>query len=139
MRKILRLPNDIRSGVIKNTSSWSSRSVVDVVNDLAAQILIKCQPDPIREVLTELIPAKTFFQREKKIIIEKSVHEMMLAVSFNRTIVHYGVRHYCNEHQAMVDKNHINECSLIQECGKVTQFNELMSGGRSVAQLNKDC
>ena len=133
LRKVLKLPNDIRSGVIKNTSNWSSRSTVQVVNELAAQTLVKCLPDPIPEVVNSILPPKAFFQREKKIIIQKPVHEMMMSVASSRTLVHYGHRHFCKEHKRVVDKSHINECSLLSGCGEITQYNDILKGGKSIA------
>ena len=50
----------------------------------------------------------------------------MLAVTRNRTLVHYGHKHLCATHLCKVDKAQIDVCDHLNEQNrnKVTTFNE---------------
>lgn len=51
---------------------------------------------------------------------------MIFAVSCKRTIVHYDERHYCKEHEKIVNRDHLDECNLITKFGKPTKFNDII-------------
>ncbi len=52
----------------------------------------------------------------------------MLAVSANRTRVHFGQVHFCRTHNCVVDKTHIDSCNILNSADtKVTQFNNLLA------------
>ena len=49
----------------------------------------------------------------------------MLAIAANRTLTHFGHRHFCRRHGKLLDKNHIDECSILNPSSekKVTYYN----------------
>ena len=50
----------------------------------------------------------------------------MLAVTANRTRIHFNQRHLCTQHMKKVDKNHIDECELLNTKHKPTYFNQAL-------------
>lgn len=56
---------------------------------------------------------KDNLKNRKNITIEIKTQELMLAVSANRTRVHWGQNHFCRKHNLIVNKNHIDKCDLI--------------------------
>ncbi len=50
----------------------------------------------------------------------------MLAVTAKRTRIHYGQVHFCRKHGTVVNKDHIDECDVINLDKKITHFNEAL-------------
>jgi hypothetical protein len=49
----------------------------------------------------------------------------MMAVTANRTLAHFGMRHFCKAHQKLVDKDHMDCCLLTNNLNvPITHFNE---------------
>ena len=44
----------------------------------------------------------------KKVSLERSLRQLMIAVSANRTCVNYGKKHFCRKHGVVINKAHIN-------------------------------
>jgi hypothetical protein len=53
---------------------------------------------------------------------------LMLATTALRTRTHWGHTYMCTTHMKRVDRNHINECTLINGDKKVTEFVEELNG-----------
>ena len=51
---------------------------------------------------------------------------LMLAVSANRTRIHFGNKHVCMTHMCKVDKTHIDLCSHLKSDFKPTEFNNIL-------------
>ena len=52
-----------------------------------------------------------------------SLQYLALAISANRTRVHYGQKHFCVKHDKVVDKHHIDDCHLLKGKHHPTAFN----------------
>ncbi|KEJ82654.1 hypothetical protein OXYTRIMIC_655 [Oxytricha trifallax] len=63
--------------------------------------------------------------------------DTMMAISQGRTVVNYGMSHYCNVHQVIVDANHMRNCYLMNEAGDPTRFNKLLNEQRLVDLDNR--
>jgi len=61
--------------------------------------------------------------------MEQRIQDLLLAVSANRTMIHYGHKHVCRKHECKVDKNHIDICDLINlpNQAKVTEYNAILN------------
>ena len=55
--------------------------------------------------------------------LEVNLQYLALAISTNRTRVHFGQRHYCIRHSKVVDKHHIDVCDLLKGKFTPTEFN----------------
>ena len=55
-----------------------------------------------------------FLSISKKFEFPTEVKAMILAILENKTICDWKYSHYCKEHLKMVDKNHIDDCTLIK-------------------------
>ena len=48
---------------------------------------------------------------------------LAIALSANRTRKQYGSRHFCTVHNKILDKNHLDDCTLLAGKWKPTEFN----------------
>jgi hypothetical protein len=64
----------------------------------------------------------------KKVHLDRSLRQLMLAVSVNRTLVNYGKRHFCRKHGVVINKTHINDCDCLSRnlSKPVTHYNALL-------------
>ena len=51
---------------------------------------------------------------------------MILAILANRTLVKERFRHYCKLDAKIVDKIHLNECTLLKQEKITTFYNEIL-------------
>ena len=65
---------------------------------------------------------------ETREAIEPKVKSLMLSVSANPTLIHFGHKHACLEHRKIVDKDHIDECSFLQGAYPPRHFNDMIKG-----------
>ena len=45
---------------------------------------------------------------KNKVSLERSLRQLIIAVSANRTCVNYGKKHFCRKHGVVINKAHIN-------------------------------
>ncbi len=113
-RRFLGLPSDITSNLIQNVSQWYDRNTDAIIVELANKVDDKLNnKSHLNHIAREFPPCIT---------VDQAVMNMMFAVSRSRTIVNYEDRHYCLEHDALIDKQHINSCSLLGGMGDITRY-----------------
>lgn len=57
---------------------------------------------------------------------------MIYAVTRLGTTVIWSKRHFCEEHQNLVDDKHIEECHLISKYGRPTKYNSVIENQSEV-------
>ena len=45
--------------------------------------------------------------------------KMMLATTANSTSIHFGMGHLCHKHNTIFTLDHIEECDVLENCGKI--------------------
>jgi len=61
---------------------------------------------------------------------------MILAILANRTLVKERFRHYCKLDAKIVDKIHLNECTLLKQEKITTFYNEILQD-KSLYELDE--
>ena len=126
LRKLFRLPNDLKSDVIRNLNTHYQRPTLEVIQELADRVMIKVTKQPKIESFTshEEKQHKTTKRRDRPLYIERKVLDLMMAVTQRRTVIYYNHRHHCKIHDAIVNEQHMRECEALQICGDITRFND---------------
>ena len=129
LRRLLRLPNDIKSDVIRNLSSQYQRPTLELIEELDQRAMIKVTKQPKLESYInneQEISQKTTRRRNRVLYIERRILDLILAVSQKRTVIYHNHRHYCKIHQTIVNEHHMKECDPRQISGDLTRFNETL-------------
>ena len=67
-----------------------------------------------------------FPNKHRSVYIQKDTLSLICAVTSGRTMTPFSKRHYCKKHQKVVDKKHIDSCSLINDMGPPTKYNLIL-------------
>ena len=54
--------------------------------------------------------------------IPRVMAKMMLATTANSTSIHFGMGHLCHKHNKIFNLDHIEECDVLQNCGKIREY-----------------
>lgn len=78
--------------------------------------------------MREKIPEGFYIQNRKQVIIDKDLGTLMLSIAANRILVHHGHRHFCKLHTKIIDRQHIDDCNILNNnsAKKVTHYNTLL-------------
>ncbi|KEJ82452.1 hypothetical protein OXYTRIMIC_802 [Oxytricha trifallax] len=63
--------------------------------------------------------------------------DTIMAISQGRTIVSYGMCHYCTVHRSFVNSLHMKNCNLINRAGDPTRFSQIVRNHRLIDLDNK--
>ncbi|KEJ82627.1 hypothetical protein OXYTRIMIC_094 [Oxytricha trifallax] len=141
-RIAFKTPRDINNKILRNVTQLKETGTSEIIYQLVQKNLKLAKPtlekyflkqkpkDQIKEKEKDLI-------KRKKLFLTKNVMDTMMAISQGRTVVNYGMSHYCNVHQVIVDANHMRNCYLMNEAGDPTRFNKLLNELRLVDLNNR--
>ncbi len=62
--------------------------------------------------------------RKDRVYVHKGTLDLMLVLTWNRSIVFFGKRHYCIAHDKTVDSEHQVNCDLIQNTVHIRKLQE---------------
>ena len=65
-------------------------------------------------------------ENRKNLEINWKINRMILAVSANRMIKHWGFRYFYKTHKKVVDKRHIDWCKLLKQEKQPTHFSKIL-------------
>ena len=102
----LGIPNDISSKAVRNITNWSSIPISVTIQRIHAKMILKNYDKPFIP-----IPRRFLENKPQIIALAKETRNLMLATTRNRTTIHYHQRHFCHEHDVIVDQAHLHECS----------------------------
>lgn len=114
------VPNDIKAQTLMNLVAHSSacnsieKRARHIIMDLQRQsgLLQYCK-------VGHGAAAPTTRNRRERIYLPRGVVETVLALSRGRTMIFFGQRHRCVEHDQLLDDTHLLQCSVVQLEGDV--------------------
>ncbi|KEJ82474.1 hypothetical protein OXYTRIMIC_342 [Oxytricha trifallax] len=141
-RIAFKTPRDIANKILRNITQLKESGTSEIIQQLVQKNL-KIAKLTIERYFEKQQPKSQIKEKEKelmkrkKLFLAKNVMDTMMAISQGRTVVNYGMSHYCSVHQTFVNANHMRSCYLINEAGDPTKFNKIMSEHRLVDLDNK--
>ena len=78
---------------------------------------VERKPIMLEEIIKEKERVETITTNQKSTRLEMGTLRLIIALGLYRTSETFGTLHYCKCHDKLVDKTHINECSLLNVTG----------------------
>ncbi|KEJ82808.1 hypothetical protein OXYTRIMIC_319 [Oxytricha trifallax] len=136
-RIAFKTPRDIPNRILRNITQLKESETKEIIEQLVLKSIKKVKnsiekylkPKETKNLLQE---KKQELQKRKKLFITKNVMDTMMAINQGRTIVSYGMSHYCNVHKTFVNSIHMKNCNLMNEAGDPTRFNKVLRDHRLI-------
>ncbi|KEJ82631.1 hypothetical protein OXYTRIMIC_329 [Oxytricha trifallax] len=141
-RIAFKTPRDINNKILQNVTQMKESGTKDIIEQLVRKNMKNAKGNLDRFIIpkkakTQIQENQQKLQKRKKLFLTKNVMDTMMAISQGRTIVNYGMSHYCNVHKTFVNSNHMKECNLMNQAGDPTRFNKIVRNHRLIDLDNK--